>query len=55
MTRKDYELIAKAINETDKNGTVYLLGHLVEVLCVALAEDNPRFDAGRFREACDVS
>ena len=59
MTRKDYQLIADALNankphelatEIEKSrwaGILYDLGQ-------ALKSDNPRFDYGRFREACNA-
>lgn len=61
MTRKDYELIAKAINDTrlrigddlghnpeQNRGVRRAAAHLAD----ALAQDNPRFDAQRFLTAC---
>lgn len=50
MTRKDYNLIARAIwlsplMETDRIDAGLAIAE-------ALAETNPRFDAARFVEAC---
>lgn len=64
MTKKDYELIAKAIRDTQARinaGSIAknsLLDQLRGVrrtaahLSDALAVENPRFDAGRFLAAC---
>jgi len=70
MTRKDYILMAKylsaGVNTIDKDNGVNFsvewkagFGHAVEMLCLALAEDNPKsaekgaygFDERKFREA----
>lgn len=59
MTRKDYQLIARAINlnlglqRSDSNlegelALYQLMGSLVS----ALERDNPRFAADKFKEAC---
>lgn len=64
MTRKDYVLIAKAISDAldtldDAPNAVELMEDaqasisiLIDQLAKALATDNPRFDADRFRLAC---
>ncbi len=65
MTRKDLELIAKTIKGTRYVGDTHMLteemfaaginaacGEIADVLAVALAEDNPRFDRARFLQAC---
>jgi len=58
MTRKDYILIASAINKAVKRYKERLdisteaVSCLVDSLSVALSEDNPRFDWERFEEAC---
>lgn len=52
MTRKDYVLIADALASTplpDRERDA-----LVRSLSRALAQDNPRFDPSRFKEACSV-
>jgi hypothetical protein len=46
MTRKDYELIAAAIERSD---TVY---DAAWNLCLALSQDNERFKAELFMKAC---
>jgi len=64
MTKKDYELIAKAINDvyfglrthspaTDTREIgVQTLGRLVANLGQRLQQDNPKFNPDRFMEAC---
>ena len=65
MTRKDYELIAGAINGcatvTNKSGRLGTIEtvliskeHLVNMLATDLEIDNPRFDRARFLTACGV-
>lgn len=66
MTRKDYILIAKAISAAldylddgireggidiadDAHGSISIV---IDQLAIALAADNPRFHADRFRLAC---
>jgi hypothetical protein len=57
MTRKDYILLAEAINSlrpdlpTD-DMTDYGLDRVVDALQTVLAADNSRFDAARFAKAC---
>lgn len=53
MTKKDYELIAEAVNtyfKAELNGDAY---DLVTALSDILMIDNPRFDPIKFREACE--
>lgn len=66
MTRKDYELIAAAIARTvqahgigeksakAKQGGDRALRLAATDLAASLAHDNPRFDRGRFLEACGI-
>lgn len=60
MTRKDYQLIAKAVHLTRRSEAVvddqssWSLGLLVIVLADLLEQDNPRFDRARFITACEV-
>lgn len=65
MTRKDYELIAAAINEAaetvrreNNSGFIHTLGSAMDLTAVqiakALAADNPRFDRAKFLQACGV-
>ena len=61
MTRKDYELIAKAIADL-RNATGAVMGEefqhgakqAAQYIASALASDNPRFDRERFLKACGV-
>lgn len=53
MTRKDYELIAKAVKQAGERTTG--IAGVVQVaaeLANALQTDNPRFDRERFIKAC---
>ena len=51
MTRKDYEMIAKAISET--NGNMLISKKvLVKNLTLAFENDYERFDSEKFEEAC---
>lgn len=56
MTRKDYEVIAKAIKDTRENyyPESVAVAHVVGVLASRLKEDNPRFDVYKFVEACGI-
>lgn len=63
MTRKDYELIAENIRRRINNdiaNNVVRAGHIegiastVAAVATALAQDNSRFDASRFIEACGI-
>jgi hypothetical protein len=55
MSRKDYEMIAKCIRDAGKQtlGSIFR-DLLISSLCAEFAKDNPRFDADRFREACNL-
>ena len=56
MTRKDYRLIAEAVNETSKryNDGLYddLFTDLIESLSSKLKSDNVHFDRDKFYSAC---
>lgn len=58
MTRKDYVAIAAAIKLAGSvnESTGHKLGvyDVARVLAETLAQDNPRFDRGRFLTACGV-
>ena len=60
LTKKDFELIARVIREEvdhyrDIEGYVPITHErLVALFVDNLQAANPRFDAGRFREACGV-
>ena len=56
MTRKDYKVIAAAIKVariTNSVVNVHPIANVVNVLCLALAADNPRFDEAKFRAAVE--
>jgi hypothetical protein len=64
MTRKDYILIAAALNDTlliDCPSVEFLNGAKAAAISAsqriadALAHDNPRFDRARFLAACGVA
>lgn len=54
LSRKDYEMIAKAIlQELQINGMArHTLAAIAERMAVYLQADNPRFDRKRFLTAC---
>lgn len=55
MTKKDYELIARAIADVKSTqGNSTLLRKVVSSLCIHLRYANPKFDRKRFLEACGV-
>lgn len=51
MTKKDFELIAKAINEIKFDDKFHQLG-LAQHFAGRLQKTNPNFDAERFIKAC---
>jgi hypothetical protein len=64
MTRKDYVLIAKAVQEaqiraftTDHDYAAFVAGvhAVVQETMRVLAEDNPRFNRERFAQACGLA
>lgn len=62
MTRKDYILIAEALNQSRRNmetmfpndNSKYCYGsfNAAELIGYALSRGNPRFDMARFMQAC---
>lgn len=59
MTRKDYEMVAKAIKRQVDRGILDpnecdILEDLALELAGEFAADNPRFDTKRFLAACGV-
>lgn len=61
MTRKDYELIAKAIKRANENWEGFeeeypavVIAGISAMLATQLEQDNPRFDRARFLTACGV-
>ena len=59
MTRKDFELIARAVSdamdECDMSTTSSVRVGLTKRLCEVFSEANDRFDPARFRRACGVT
>lgn len=57
MTAKDYRLIAGALAKTyiraENSQERWLIDMLYNDLAAALARDNPKFDAARFKAACE--
>jgi len=51
MSRKDYEAIAEIIKTYNLQLPEITLESIVNDFCEMLTEDNPRFDANRFRVA----
>ena len=59
MTKKDYELIARVINDrllavNDHNIRTQTINQLAIILALQLAYDNPKFDQQKFLNACRV-
>lgn len=55
MTTKDYEVIARAVSISSGIAGSYgssTIELVINHLCVALAMDNPAFEAHKFRAAC---
>ena len=59
MTRKDYQLIADEISASigrsnvEVDDCVYIkASDLIAGLCIALQDDNDKFDMGKFTRAC---
>ncbi len=63
MTKKDYQLIARAINEAralrdearNLESQTYAIELVIDRLAKYFAEENPRFDRVKFFEATQVS
>lgn len=54
MTRKDYELIAKVIANSQGLTRGGIMDTLATRMAEALQADNPRFNPARFLSACGV-
>lgn len=55
MSRKNYEAIAKAINEASEcDNTEELLSVLSMELCRHFSDDNKAFNEDRFLKACGI-
>ena len=55
MTKKDYELIARAIGkvmEVASEDETRIVDTIINTLSEALKHDNPRFDGTKFRAKC---
>ena len=56
MTRKDYEIIARALNTAQTMTTERAgVGVTAYLLASELAKDNPRFNRDLFLKACGVN
>lgn len=60
MTRKDYEMIAEAIEDAYKvcdasNSDTFGVTEAAHALADQFQTDNPRFDRDRFLKACGVN
>ena len=55
MTRKHFEMIADSIRRSRNGSNHKTLRALALTLCVKFKEENPRFNEGRFLEACGVA
>ena len=55
MTRKDYELIARVISNSDGCFDEISKAFLIDNFANELASENPRFDRNRFANACGMS
>ena len=51
MTRKDYQLIANALNETCRYEQHIEVKKTVISICTALQKDNEKFDSVKFLDA----
>jgi hypothetical protein len=51
MTRKDYKLIAEALNESFQNFTLVTMEEILQPLMSRLQGDNASFDRDKFRRA----
>lgn len=59
MQRRDYQTIALAFQRVLAAGETISLcraqyDFVIDTFCTALQEDNPKFRADKFREACDL-
>jgi len=61
MSKKDFEAVARAINSVfqpaaktvEARAVRLTIDTIVERLCEDFSKSNPRFDAEKFRKACD--
>jgi hypothetical protein len=54
MTKKDFEMVAKVLKGLKEEEGMFegVLGEVARRLAAKIAEDNPRFDVGKFLSAC---
>ena len=52
MTRKDYILVSRILNDNIEHMHPAAFSKLVEDFVDMMQDDNPRFEYGRFLEAC---
>ena len=58
MTRKDYRILAEALREARPQTWPTNAGpwtRAVDNIAIALKADNPRFDRGKFLDACGMT
>jgi len=56
MTKKDYEMIAKAFSYAIENDGISVgLSLAVNCIVIELHKENPRFDSYKFRTACGMT
>ena len=55
MTRKDFISIATAIDESTLDGLVLHKKRFINNMCIILKANNHRFNASRFKDACNIS
>ena len=54
MTKKDYELIAEALNYHNRGLSTVTIEALAETLATLLQAQNNKFDRTRFLQACGI-
>ena len=53
MTKKDYEMVAKAIRERTVYAGYYIMKDvLIAKMCFAFKDENDKFDSDKFWRAC---
>lgn len=55
MTRKDYELIAKVLKNSDEVADDMTRNALADMFADALEDENPRFNRETFLRACGIN
>jgi len=59
MTQRDFKILARALHDAKPEadcgpGMMYTWVRCVDNIAYVLKQDNPRFDARKFRDACDT-